>query len=88
MTTPTSRENSTRALSTADLAAASRQSQRVNPDPHEMDETELEQDTLDRDEPVKAEAQMPVERPALPNLERWYRDLCERAAYREHVVGA
>jgi len=31
---------------------------------------------------------MPVERPALPNLERWYRDLCERPAYREHVAGA
>ena len=31
---------------------------------------------------------MPVERPTLPNLERWYRDLCERPAYREHVVGA
>src|SRR5215470_3000343 len=31
---------------------------------------------------------MPIERPALPNLERWYRDLCERPAYREHVASA
>jgi glutathione S-transferase len=29
---------------------------------------------------------MPIVRPSLPNLERWYRDLCERPAYREHVV--
>lgn len=25
-------------------------------------------------------------RPALPNVEAWYRRLCERAAYREHVM--
>jgi glutathione S-transferase len=31
---------------------------------------------------------MPIERPELPNLQRWYRLLCERPAYREHVVGA
>jgi glutathione S-transferase len=31
---------------------------------------------------------LPIERPALPNLERWYRDLCERPAYREHVASA
>ena len=29
---------------------------------------------------------MPIERPSLPNLERWYRDLCERPAYRQHVA--
>lgn len=43
MTTP--RENSTRGpLSTADLAAASRRSQQVNPDPDEMDDANVEQD--------------------------------------------
>jgi glutathione S-transferase len=31
---------------------------------------------------------MPIERPALKNLERWYRDLCARPAYREHVAAA
>ena len=31
---------------------------------------------------------MPIERPSLPNLERWYRDLCDRPAYREHVAAA
>jgi glutathione S-transferase len=31
---------------------------------------------------------MPIERPELPNLQRWYGLLCERPAYREHVVGA
>jgi glutathione S-transferase len=31
---------------------------------------------------------MPLERPALPNLERWYRDLSARPAYTEHVVNA
>jgi hypothetical protein len=49
MTIPTSRENSTRALSTADLAAASRQSPRVNPDPDEIPEAEPEQSTRDRE---------------------------------------
>jgi glutathione S-transferase len=29
---------------------------------------------------------MPIERPSLSNLERWYRDLCERPAYRQHVA--
>jgi glutathione S-transferase len=29
---------------------------------------------------------MPVERSALPNLERWYRELCERPAYRDTVA--
>lgn len=29
---------------------------------------------------------MPIERPPMPNLERWYRDLSARPAYREHVV--
>lgn len=45
MTIPTSRENSTRALSTADLAAASRPSPRVSPDPHEAGELEGEEVT-------------------------------------------
>jgi hypothetical protein len=49
MTIPTSRENSTRALSTADLAAASRQSPRVNPDPNEIEEAEFEQSARDRE---------------------------------------
>jgi len=31
---------------------------------------------------------MPIERPQLKNLERWYRDLCDRPAYREHVASA
>jgi len=31
---------------------------------------------------------MPVERPRAANVERWYRDLCERPAYREHVAAA
>ena len=31
---------------------------------------------------------MPIERPPLANLERWYRDLSARPAYREHVVDA
>jgi hypothetical protein len=35
-------------LSTADLAAASRQSQRVSPEPDEIEEAELEQSALDR----------------------------------------
>jgi hypothetical protein len=48
MTTPSSRENPTRALSTADLAAASRQSPRVSPDPHETEEVEREQRARDR----------------------------------------
>ena len=29
---------------------------------------------------------MPIERPALPNLERWYKRLCERPAYRQHCM--
>jgi glutathione S-transferase len=29
---------------------------------------------------------LPIDRPALPHLERWYRDLCERPAYRQHVA--
>ena len=29
---------------------------------------------------------MPIERPDLPNLERWYRLLCERDAYRKWVM--
>ncbi|MBS0416474.1 MAG: hypothetical protein JSR66_02090 [Proteobacteria bacterium] len=49
MTSPTSRENSTRALSTADLAATSRQSARVNPDTHETEEPEVERHERDRD---------------------------------------
>jgi hypothetical protein len=48
MTIPTSRTNSTRALSTADLAAASRQSPQVSPDPDEIQEAEPEQSTRDR----------------------------------------
>ena len=31
---------------------------------------------------------LPVERPSLPNVERWYRDLCGQPAYREHVAAA
>ena len=27
-----------------------------------------------------------IERPSLPNLEAWYARLCERPAYREHVM--
>ena len=30
--------------------------------------------------------EMPIERPALPNLEAWYRRLTERPAFREHVM--
>jgi len=29
---------------------------------------------------------MPISRPELPNLERWYGDLCEREAYRKWVM--
>ena len=29
---------------------------------------------------------MPIQRPELPNLERWYKLLCERDAYREWVM--
>jgi glutathione S-transferase len=31
---------------------------------------------------------LPIERPTMPELERWYGDLCRRPAYREHIVGA
>lgn len=31
---------------------------------------------------------MPVDRPSLPNLERWYGDLCARPPYAEHIVRA
>jgi glutathione S-transferase len=31
---------------------------------------------------------LPVERPTLPHVERWYGELRERPAYREHVVAA
>lgn len=31
---------------------------------------------------------LPIERPSLPHVERWYRELGERPAYREHVVSA
>src|ERR1700754_3977244 len=56
MTIPTSRENSTRALSTADLAAASRQSPRVDSDPDEIQdaEPELDADELSRDDEMWA----------------------------------
>jgi hypothetical protein len=30
--------------------------------------------------------QLPVERPAIPHVEGWYGRLCERAAFREHVI--
>jgi glutathione S-transferase len=30
---------------------------------------------------------MPIERPDLPHLKRWYVRLCERAPYRHHIVG-
>ena len=29
---------------------------------------------------------MPIERPPLPHLDRWYRRLCERPAYRQHCM--
>lgn len=29
---------------------------------------------------------MPIDRPALPNVKRWYDRLCERPAYRTHVM--
>ena len=29
---------------------------------------------------------MPIERPSMPNVEEWYRRLCERPAYREHIM--
>jgi len=50
MTNPTSRENSGRALSTADLAAASRRSQGDRRDPNEIDDAELEQSGTGREE--------------------------------------
>jgi glutathione S-transferase len=31
---------------------------------------------------------LPIDRPKLPNVERWYRDLCSRPAYQQHVAGA
>ena len=31
---------------------------------------------------------LPMERPSLPHVERWYRELRERPGYREHVVSA
>jgi glutathione S-transferase len=30
---------------------------------------------------------MQFDRPELPNLQRWYQRLCERPAYKEHIVG-
>ena len=30
--------------------------------------------------------EMPIERPAMRNLDAWYRRLCERPAYRKHVM--
>src|ERR1700742_4949994 len=56
MTIPTSRENSTRGLSTADLAAASRQSPRVDSDPDEIQdaEPELDADELSRDDEMRS----------------------------------
>ncbi|HEV7803444.1 MAG TPA: glutathione S-transferase family protein [Burkholderiales bacterium] len=29
---------------------------------------------------------LPIERPALPNLERWYRQICERPAFAKHCM--
>jgi hypothetical protein len=49
MTIPTSRENSTRRLSTADLAAASRQSPRVSTDPNEIEKADREERARDPD---------------------------------------
>ena len=31
---------------------------------------------------------LPIARPSLPNIERWYADLCERAAYSEHAMNS
>ena len=31
---------------------------------------------------------LPIEQPKLSELERWYGELCQRPAYKEHVVGA
>ena len=31
---------------------------------------------------------LPIERPSLPSLERWYGELCTRSPYKEHVAGA
>jgi glutathione S-transferase len=31
---------------------------------------------------------LPLERPSHPHLERWYRSLCERPAFREHCMAA
>ena len=31
---------------------------------------------------------MPIERPALPQLDRWYARICERPAFREHCMDA
>jgi glutathione S-transferase len=30
--------------------------------------------------------ELEIERPSVPNVEAWYRRLCERDAYREHVM--
>ena len=29
---------------------------------------------------------LPIERPAMPNVERWYRRLCERPAFKQHCM--
>jgi glutathione S-transferase len=31
---------------------------------------------------------LPVERPAHPNLDRWFQRVCERPAFREHCMAA
>jgi glutathione S-transferase len=29
---------------------------------------------------------LPIERPAMPHFERWYKRICERPAFRQHCM--